>query len=284
VCSKKSGGSNHRNVVHFVHDKACVEWKKVESQWMGEAGALQNPKLWLREILSLQGIKINVPETFQEYLEIKEACGFEEFGKSMRAAMKEREETERLASIDKAFRDLNLTLSTRPVSDLVAVWEWENTPVWKDRHGQFHFEEVEGAHQLTKANNAYRAIAFPGSPVLPLLGITDAATCAWANDVKEKVAQWALGRNNPWVDLGNWFFKDQKHGDKVKNEDGHRVELCSCQPCTDLLSAWTLRTFRANKRQEAGEELKALIQSVNNELEPLEIKGNKDQVAMSELQ
>lgn len=271
VCNKKNGGAPHRNLVHYVHDKACIEWKKVESQWMGEAGALQNPKLWLREIMALTGTVVNVPSTFEEYLQVKKACGFDDFGKAMKDAMKEQEETSRLASVDRAFRDLNLTLSTRSVADLVAVWEWENTPVWKDRHGQYHFEEVEGAFQVTKANNAYRAVAFPGSPVLPLLGINDAATCAWANDVKDKVATWALGRNNPWVDLGNWFFKDQKHGDVVKSEDGKRVELCSCQPCTDLLSAWTLRIFRANKRQEAGEELKALIQSVNGELESLAV-------------
>lgn len=275
ACSKKCGGAPHRNLVHYVHDKALIEWRKVESQWMGEPSALQNPKLWLREIMALNGVSIQVPGTFEEYLQVRKACGFEEFGKAMKEAMRENEESARLASVDRAFRDLNLTLSTRPVADLVAVWEWENTPVWKDRHGDYHFEEVEGAFEATKPNNAYRAIAFPGSPILPLLGITDAATCAWANDIKEKVATWALGRNNPWVDLGNWFFKDQKHGDVVKS-DGNRVELCSCQPCTDLLSAWTLRVFRANKRQEAGEELKALIQSVNGELEGLVVSPEKD--------
>lgn len=281
VCAKKSGGSPHRNLVHYVHDKACVEWKKVERQWMGEPGALQNPKFWLKEILALQGISVQVPQTFEEYLKVKKACGFEDFGKAMKMAMAESEETERLAAVDRAFRDLNLTLSTRSVADLVAIWEWENTPVWKDRHGQYHFEEVEGAHMATKANNAYRAIAFPGSPILPLLGIEDATTCSWANGVKEKVATWALGRNNPWVDLGNWFFKDQKHGDMVK-ADGNRVELYACQPCTDLLSAWTLRTFRANKRQEAGEELKDLIEAVNGELRSLPVLNQDGEVVESD--
>jgi hypothetical protein len=227
VCNKKSGGAPHRNLVHYTHDKACVEWKKVESQWMGEPGALQNPKLWLREILALRGLSVKVPETFEEYLLIKKECGFEEFGSAMKLAMKETEETQRLAGMDRAFRDLTLTLSTRPLSDLVAVWEWENTPVWKDRHGKYHFEEVEGAYLVTKANNAYRAIAFPGSPVLPLLGIEDAVGCNWANDVKEKVAQWAMGRKNPWVDLGNWFFKDQKHGVRMPALHGFALRVDS---------------------------------------------------------
>ena len=277
TCDKKSGGAPHRNIVHYVHDRMVIEWKKVEAQWMGQAGVPASPKTWMREILSKQGLSYNVPQTYREYAPIRKAAGLEAFGKSMKSAMGLHEETERIAALDRCFRDLHGVLATRPIEDLLAIWEWENTPVWKLRDGSFVTEDPkDGSFSVTKANNAYRAVAFPGSPILALLGIEDAQLCSWANSHKEAVARWALNRQTPWKDLSEWFFKDLKHGDAVKTPEKHRIELSACQDCTNQLGAWVLKVFRANKRQEAGEELKNLIQSVNRDLAVLPVKSKEE--------
>jgi hypothetical protein len=215
-------------------------------------------------------------KSWEEYLELREESGITAYGKAFKALLSKRQEEEvKFGAIEALTQELHVQLKTLSAEKLATIWYWELTDTWsvgytededRVRGRQFLSYKPEGvAYKVNKPNYAFRAVAFPGSPILPMLGIDDVQGCFYllTNNLGTRVAQWALSTEHPFKNLSNKMFANTGHGDNVVNEQGQRVEFHQCKHCMEHLTTQTIRGWRASKTAGEKEFMRNLTVELN---------------------
>lgn len=279
LCEEKSSNTPEArwkggNLVHQCHDMMVNAWKAMASTWdeMFQASDLTvSVRDLLHHLMKQRGVRSELTaNSWEEYLELRKKAGIVEYGKKFRALLKKRvDESAKFGAIESLTQQLHLDLKQLSAADLATIWYWELTPTWQvDTGGQPYYthEEPEGqkAYVANKANYAFRAVAFPGSPILPMLGIEDVQGCSWLLDQQRgtKMTEWVLKQPEPFKILSQRIFANETHGDTVVNENG-RVELHQCKHCLDHLSNQVIRSYRALKSVGEKEAMKSLVTDLN---------------------
>lgn len=217
------------NLVHYVHDYAHAQWQKIS-----ELFEMQEDTMALADIVPLllrrKGVNISLDfpewEDYRDGLRLK--AGLVDFGKEIKKAQQQKHNAERKYElIDQASDNLVSKLKGLTLQELATVWALECS---NDRE-----------------NNAFRAIAWIGSPVLQMLGIEQQRGCDFAtNDYLQKCVEWCLSQPNPYTALSTNVYKSTKHTDYTKGA----VQLHECPKCLEALQTALVREIR-NRRKLA---------------------------------
>ncbi len=276
-CAQKDQGFKGGNLVHWCHDVALAIWKTHEAQWVEMFGTPELPvdtRDLLFQLMAQKGIKVQlVANSWEEYLELRKHAGITEYGQEFKKLLTKRvEEDVKFGAIEALNQQLHLQLKSLSAMELATVWYWELTPTYSiSRSGQ----EPEYTHDLpqgerafyraNKENYAFRAVSFPGSPILPLLGIEDVKGCTWLLEQERgtKIAQWVLNQPMPFKTLSERTFKNVAHGDERRDDNGNRVEFHQCQHCMEHITTQTIRGWRSSKTAGEKEFMRSLTIELN---------------------
>lgn len=274
LCFEKAGGFTGGNLVHKCHDMMCCAWQKHKSVWdsmFAEADIAKDVRDLLFTLLEQKGRKTElVKHNWKDYMELRERSGIEDFGSKFKKILQGEESDARFGAIEALTQEFHFTLKGLSAAELATIWYWELTPTWVTRaKGQeptfSHDKPDDGkSWKKNKENHAFRAISFPGSPILPLLGIETEEGCSWLvqEERGQKLTQWAMARKNPFQKLAEFSFKNVSHGDTVKSE-GNRCEFQQCRHCMEYLTTSVIRSWRASKTQGEKEYMCELIPKLN---------------------
>ena len=273
-CAEKARGFAGGNLVHWCHDVARWAWGTHAREIENLLGSSEIPceaRDLLFQLMAQKGMTVGLTcESWETYVALREKGGITEYGQAFKRLLGKRVEDEvKFGAIERLNKDLSFNLAKLSVAELLTIWYWELTPTYRvDVGGEPTFtHEPEGRtlYMANKANYAFRAISFPGSPILPLLGIEDNMGCPFlgTNDRVTKIIEWAMAQPNPFTSLSSWVFKDLKHGEEIKGEGGARVELHQCQHCLDTATTGVIRTWRARKTAGEVEFMRTLVSELN---------------------
>lgn len=296
-CDRKAQGFKGGNLVHWCHDVALNIWKSHENKWVEMFGASELPvetRDLLFRLMEQKGIKVQlVANSWDQYMELRKRAGIVEYGQEFKKLLTKRvEEDTKFGAIEALNQQLHLQLKSLSAAELATIWYWELTPTFSiGRPGMepmYVHEQPKGEHVFYRANKenyAFRAVSFPGSPILPMLGIEDVKGCAWLIEQERgnKIASWVLNQPTPFKVLSERAFKNTAHGDERRDDNGNRVEFHSCKHCMEHITTQVIRGWRASKT--AGE--KEFMRSLTIELNKLDRpwgEGMDDSFQFEELQ
>lgn len=270
-CAQKDRGFNGGNLVHWTHDTMIDIWRSKEDTWSQLLGPaeLVGIRDLLFKLLEQKGQFVSpCCSSWEEYLVLRKAAGIVEYGSKFKQLLASGvEEEAKFSAIEGLNQQLHLTLKSMKPIELATIWYWELTDTWSINTGYgmeyVHQEPNEQAYKANKPNYAFRAIAFPGSPILPHLGIDDMEGCNWLlPDRGTQISQYMLKQSNPFQTLSTRAFANTLHGDQVRNELG-RVEFHQCKSCMDYIQNLTVRGWRSSKTAGEKEFMKELIGELN---------------------
>jgi len=273
-CASKDKGFGRGNLVHWCHDESLRIWKshtKVWDEMFGDPEQITDIRELLKQLLAQQGLRTELTcSTWDEYMVLRKESGILAYGQGFKDLLSSRpDEDVKFSAIADLNQQLQLSLKQLSVAEQLTIWYWELTPTWKIvNQGQaprYVHERPETGFMINKENYAFRAIAFPGSQVLTLLGIDDAKGCPWitSNDRAGKISTWALAKPQPFQALAQWAFKDTKHGDATVNEAGLRIDLKDCPHCVQSMTDMAIRQWRSAKTAGEKDFMKSLVSNLN---------------------
>lgn len=282
-CEEKSNGFSSNSMVHACHDIAWELWQPMKEQWAKKlaVGDVQvSARELLVKLLEAQGLHVNIQcETWEDYKLLRKKAGITTFGEEFRKLMMKPVDEEggdsKYTRIENITAALHCSLKQLTQEELVSIWWWELTPVFQ-KPGKYRGPREYsigtnpgGWHQVNKVNYAFRAIAFPGCTLLPLLGIEDHQGCTFLMEQNAEgksnadvALQWLLGRDKPFTALGQLITTGKKHGDARQDEEGNRIELHQCDHCKEHLANLLIRSWRTSKANKTKEVLVGLIQAM----------------------
>lgn len=137
------------------------------------------------------------------------------------------------------------------VNVLVSIWEHET------------MEELEG--QKPNLNNAFRAVCWPGSPIMELLEVEDNAECQFlAKDERlERCIKMAIADQNPTQKLAWIISKSTKHFTEVLTPDEQGIHMWDCPHCMSQLQNELVQQLRGAKTSRESRWLGQLNTKLN---------------------
>ncbi len=245
------------NLVHLAHDEAKLRWLQAGLDL--EAGA----DIELRDFLPLllTGAGFASSETTTSWTEyrsdLRVTSGLKQFGSSIRTAMSKQGDA-RSIRVEAAYSQLHLDLRDLVERDGVQAL----LDIW------FHETSVHG-----NVSHAFRAVAFPGSPVLALLDIDAPAACSFLT--KEKVdaaVEISLARTKPFAVLDRMINSTAPkpahvvtHESSTFDADGNPVAMAECSCCVKTLQDSLVGALRTRKGRDHNLVIKAMVSSLNAE-------------------
>ena len=293
----KDKGWGGGNTVHQCADLAMGIWKSKANEWklLGLEGETPKARTDVRDLLGVLMRQENAGTTLQantweEYLELRSRTIYQvdengkvlkdqdgkdieigysiekygaEFKKLLSTSAGKEDDDHKFVGIENLTQQLNQWFAHLSPAELATIYYWENTSTWKIVNGprvtytHVHTKDCP-PYMVNKPNYGFKAICWPGSPLLPLLGITDAQGCDFLSKEKRlgKITKWGMAQADPFLALNAWQFKDQKHGGEKVGEDGARVEMHQCKTCMEAAHTSLVRTWR-NTRTKG--EIKYMI-------------------------
>lgn len=262
--------------IHRVHDYTRQYWLKQASKWEKEGPNEMGLDIrdLIFELAKQKGVNLTLTaNSWEEYLLLRKEAGIEWFAAAYRRMRLQREELPEAVEVEELAAELYSYLRQLSPSQLATIWYWESTPTWSLKQHRaapvYLHEEVEGAVQVNRINYAIRALCFPGSPMLKLLGIEEEGGCGWLNqnNLGDSLAQYFLRSEKPFTAMAQRCFGNTTHGDQVKGEGGTRVEFHQCPHCMEDLQLRVIRGWRDRKTVGEMEALRSLTRSLNREEE-----------------
>lgn len=294
----KEGNCKARNVVHITHDMTWRSYQNHATSWEaafkveGKEAKTTEIRELLPNLLKIGGNQMELCcQSFPEYLKeggLKERAGLTQFGKDMKKTMgmKGASESEKHTNVQKAQQALDHALSECSPEELATIWYWELTPTYriaqKNSKGKslppiFVHEEVKADNrtifEANKPNNAFKAVAHPGSIIMKMLGIETKPKCGFTSEtmgdgkysgqsrVKAGV-DWLLTKANPWTEMAAVIWKNTSHGDH-RSDDAGRIELHSCKDCQQDYADGLLRAWRSIKAKDEEKNIGKLTTGLN---------------------
>ena len=285
---RKDKGWGGGNTVHRCADIARATWMKRTGEWK-HMGILEDgaPELTLdvRDLLAKLMVANNCgaalqASTWEEYMELrgrviplKDSEGntvynedgvaiciglnLNQYGAAFKLMLTnvagKEDSDEKFVQIEFLTQSSNAWFATLSTADLATIYYWELTPTWKitKPHVYYTHEQPQGAkYTANKPNMAFRAICWPGSPLLPMLGINDAIGCNYLskNNRSATLTKWAMRQKGvEFKKLNTWFYTDKTHGNEKHDEEGNRIETFQCKHCMDSANTGLVRAWRNTK-------------------------------------
>lgn len=272
----KNSQSNQRgyqggNLVHRCHDRAYLNWGDVEASFdaYGDKSDLTN---MLPTLLRAVGVNVDTtPMRWEEYLQVRAEAGIRTFGSAMakvrenRTGSNEHETASKFEAIERAYqrlhRDLDDYAAEYGVQGLVDVWLMETETMWGvERNGRDYYSTERprrGGEQVNNVNHAFRAIAWPGSPIMQLLDVPIPQDCQYFSLYPEKlkaVMEICMTKEDSFAELAKRIFDTKPkpktwkvHENVMKDDNGKPLHISQCAHCKRLLADTLVRRVRATR-------------------------------------
>lgn len=243
------------NLVHACNDMAFDAWQVVAEKFSLEGEelnlAMVVPML-LGEPLGTDVLRL----TWDDYNKgLRHRCGLRAYGKVFSNI-----ESRNLTDDDKfqAIADANAALIGKlsaladnveeHLSLLATIWMMEL------------LTETEAG-----INNAFRAVCWPGSPVMTLLGIEEADECRFldSHNREQVVVNLCLQAEDPFAKLAEVIFHSHLHSKKCVDEDNNPVHGWECPTCRDRLETSLVTRIRNDKKRKEHGFMKSTVSKLN---------------------
>ena len=279
---EKQNGYNGGNLVHVVHDHALDRWKDLFRQFEGEGtGDIRELMLLL---LKKSNVQVRTPDMpWLKYLEYRKDSGLQEFSASMQKAMAQdavssdgSENSQRYKDIDAAYAQLRIDLesfsSEYGLQGLLTIWYMETTDRWRvsSDDGAWYTTDIQeiphGAQftQVNKPNHAINAVAWPGSPVLSILGIHTELECDYLTPERiKKIVEVGLTKENSLKWLSERIWSNEHEAKGRTHLKVHGIPLSECQVCKDKLQSAMVRGIRASSRRSESKFIGRMVGALN---------------------
>ena len=182
--------------------------------------------------------------------------------------------------IEEATQLLQLKLRDLTIEQLLTIWMMETTSWFKfqvpDTNGPDPSKLItkytrnpagldnEKLEQVNNPNHAFRAIAWPGSKVLTLLGLESGETCTFLNsDRIQKIVSIAAESDHPHQRLAEMVFNSTLHGKEQKDEDGQDIHGWQCKYCATTLQTALVRQVRSDRQHAENQFVATMIKTLN---------------------
>ena len=245
-------GWNGGNLVHHCHDHAHAVWQEIAEQFDLSGEANEQLRDILPKLFQAKSIPVSVEDlpdaVYQSDLYAK--SGLQTYNDGLRKILERAWSSEE----EKAKRTINLQdnlneqLKKLNVQELCQIWYSECSRSGDDRDKGI--------------NNAFRAISFPGSPVLTLLGINTGADpeCQFLNAEKvDTIINRCIQAERPEEALMNVIYTSTKHGEQVKTPEGEPIHGYQCSDCQKKLHDALVRKIRNVRTTADHQFIKKLI-------------------------
>jgi hypothetical protein len=278
------------NLVHVCHDYALEKWSEYASKFH-----LDLPLVDVSELLAMalknSGIEFTpaAPIGWVDYERTLRAdSGIRTYAQRMAKIMSQPENEEfRQQMIDTTSLELDAKLSTLSVQELEVIWRMESTTVYRLKYDEKRFvytteapagvpEERLKKMRANNPNYAFRAVAFPGSAVLKLLGVETEKECSflheeivWGEEKTrgtrlEMVIGLVTQSPNPHQKLVELIWNSKSHGQYVKDENGNAIHGKDCTSCTTKLENALVYYARAQKTGVEYDFIRTLCKNLNH--------------------
>lgn len=198
-----------------------------------------------------------------EYRKLLARSGLIEYGQALiklKRNVEEEDDKHRRAEREEAILAEKIVLygclSVLSVEELVTIWVKELT------------EQVKPDRKNSKINRAFRAVCFPGSPVLAALGVDVPFTCTWAavriNDIENEIRDMESdGRAADIIAAAVfWVNDDHQHLMEVG------IPLSKCRHCRELVKykGVSIARSKAKPTKEYNKFVAGLVGPINKEI------------------
>lgn len=259
TCIQQTGWDGG-NLVHIAHDHAHELWQTMKADLSLNTPEIQLSIL-LPALLSQYGYNVvHRDMDWEEYLDLRKASGLTRFGQEFSKIMNQEyagtEKFERIKFITRKLQNqvMNLTLV-----EVLTCWV------------------MELEHEKGNINNAFRVVAWPGSPVMSLLGIEASVNCQFLNQASriERVVKICLNSESPHQQLSDMLFAGTKHGQEIKDQDGIGIETWECKTCVHALQTALVQAIRKQRQRNEHKWLITRIIAINNTKQKIMKQANE---------
>ena len=282
VTCEERGNFSGGNLVHFCHDTALKLWNDYADKFDFNIESV-DLSLIIQRLLGAHGLNFKPMDIswYRYHSSLRATSGIRDFGSSLRRIMsKDMEESERQSQIDTAIINLNAQLRKLTIPEMECVWRMELTDTFRtqdDVNGEWNYsneipqncntEDDVSRARCNNPNYAFRAIAWPGSSVMQLLGIEHAPGCTFLEDANSvrvtKIIGVALKNENPQRKLTELIFNSKLHGQEVRDENGHPIHGKDCTHCMTLLHNTLVQTIRKQRATVEHDFIRVMCRTLN---------------------
>jgi hypothetical protein len=162
--------------------------------------------------------------------------------------------SERQHRIDNCQQQLQSALKELKIEEVVITWVLEN--------------------RMGKLNNAFRAICWPGSPIMILLGIKEPENCPYLNEAvfsadgalesrELQLINKCLTAEDPYQVLSYLIYNDEEHHNEIHDDENHQVLFSSCSYCRKTLEDNVIREIRERRAKEERKYFSHIVPLLN---------------------
>jgi hypothetical protein len=249
--------SEHENLVHIAARHCFKLWEEEEPQFQSKTNIDLNPLL--RLVLAAKGVVVpHIVVNHTKYQQgLRAKCGLGKYNDALSSlsANEERRANQVLGAQQKLEEELQLFLAQLPESEritaLVEIWEHETS------------ETSESFRP--NLNNAFRAVCYPGSPIMEILGIEHTYECQFLHREQrlQRCVDMALKDPDPTQKLTWIVSKSSQHQLEIKDANDQGIPLWDCPDCMAKLTSEVVNTIRTRKASAESQWLSSLTRSLN---------------------
>lgn len=244
---------DHENLVHVSTRHTLANWQRIAPP--ANTGTTVQEVALLPTLLLLKGVTLPpvAPYSAAALKSLRNELGLSTYASRVGRLPKDGDEVSvnhRIARLVVAQTELEDTLREKwTLEHALNIWTWEMSGAEK--------EDNFGPN----VNNAWRVVAWSGSPIFDLLGIEeDATTCRFLHQKERlsKATSIALQDQDPYTKLAEMVYNGTLHQQEVFDTNGNGVAIHECPTCSKLLYDNLVSATRARAVKKQTEVLLAL--------------------------
>lgn len=265
------------NLVHHSHDEFLRVWRGLKASFHVKDADTTMENL-LPRLLAASGYTTEIQRIpWAVYEKTRAACGLARFSDTLSKAFALTDPDVKIYAVNAAYlafendiREWALA-QPDPIGALALIWTMEVTPIWfNPKTGAESRTPITGWISKGRANAAFNAICWPGSPILELLCIEAEDSCDFLTPKKVKlIIDGCLAQPNAFKALAEKVYATPpkaQPGEEQKRT-AHQVSkgtlIYHCQTCLDKLQNELVQHFRKAKARGEREFVSALVKSLN---------------------